>query len=184
MIFSRILKVILISFVAFVCIVPLTIIGVAIGVPAIREWQNQHLITVIEDGQYRFDNTRQLTGSYKQRNFFYWSPKQLSEVKQFYNDLTTSSFVLVDDPNASWLITALKDSKIIEYPTRNVKQLPTDFCDYQEVFACVSVVLFDASQSNLSIVLDSLYSLSINEKQSFPTSGTLIVFSYFIPDFS
>lgn len=173
---KRVLKLIIILLVLFVCILP---IGFLIGIPIIQDWQTQRSIVVVDGAQYILDNNIRYNGNIRQKNLYYWSSKPLSEVQQFYQDFTITPFKEVNSYNDHWLIAAWKGSKITENPIRKVGELHGDFCDYDEVFDCVSITLFDASQSSLSTILQGMYNM--NEIEQIPHSGTLIVFSYYIP---
>ena len=80
---------------------------------------------------------------------------------------------------ARWFVAAWKGSKINENPIG--KGSPSDLCDYNNAFGCMSIALFDTEQSSLSGILGGIYNNPINEIQSLPRSGTLIVLATLYP---
>jgi hypothetical protein len=182
LILKRLLLFIVILPFVLICAVPIAFIGVVIVVPAISGWQTERSIIVVDDAKYVFSNELQFSGSYKQRSLYYQSSKPLSEIKQFYQGFTMAPFVEVYSQDNYWLIAAWKGSKINE--NRIGKGSPSDICAYNRPFDCMSITLFDVSQSSLLSILGSLYNSPSNEIQSLAHSGTLIVFSYYIPDYS
>lgn len=180
---SHVIAIVLSLLGLFICGLPLALFGYVVGVPFIRDWQVQRSITVIDGAQYLFDDTRQVTGNYKQKSFYYWTARETLEVATFYERYTITPFIEVNSDNAWWLISSWKESEITENPVRLQVYLPSDLCDYQNVFNCMSVVLFDARQISTVSTLKSIYSTPQNQIELLPNSGTLIVFSYSIPDF-
>jgi hypothetical protein len=147
----------------------------------IKDWQIQHSVMIVEGAEHIFDSTRQVSGNYQQKNLYYWSSAQLLEIRQFYEEFTITPFVEVNSNNTSWLIAALKGSDVIKNPIRPM-YIHTDFCYYRNVLSCISIALFDVGQPLLSDSLRSTYSTPLDEIQRIPGSGTLIIFSYNIPD--
>jgi hypothetical protein len=180
---KRVLQLFIVFLGVVICVAPIALMGFMIGVPIIRDWQVQRSIVVVEGAEYLFDNARQFGGNYKQKNFFYWSRRPITEIRQFYQSFTTAPFIEVNSYDARWLISAWKGSVLLENPIRDV-YIHTDLCDYHEVFECMSIALIDGSQLSLPNILQNMYSNSVDDIQSLPNGGTLIVFSYNIPDLS
>lgn len=174
-----ILRIVTVFLVLFACVLP---IALFIGVPIVREWRIQQSIKVPDGAKYMFDNLRQYSGSYKQKNLYYWSEKSIPEARQYYQDFTKNPLIEVNSNNESWFIAAWEGSKTIENPVRKVTQLSADLCDYREVFDCMTVMLFDAAQPSLPNILRGMFDNKSDVIQSLSNAGTLIVFSYYIPD--
>lgn len=167
----------------FIIIMPIVIVLAAVvsTFSVVRDWQLQWSIPIVDGAKRLFDSTWQFGGNYKQKSLYYWSPQEVAEIKQFYQDFTLTPFVENDSDGESWMIAALKGSKLRTDPYRQ-PYIHTDLCDYTEVFACTTISLFDVKHAALSHMLQGMYSLSESKIQALPTSGTLIVFTYNIPD--
>ncbi len=184
MIAKRLLQIAVFAFFMFICGLPIIFFGLIIGVPAIQEWHIQHTIIVDEPSQYLFDNAKQFSGSYQQRSFYYWSPKQIPEIKSFYADFIVKPFTDFDSYDAHWSIAAWENSKINDTPVSDRMSLPAELCNYHEVFECMSIAVFDTNQQSLPMTLAGIYDAAEHKVEALPKNGTLIVFSYFIWDFS
>jgi hypothetical protein len=181
---ESVLRLVFVLLGVFVCAVPSALIGFAFGIPLVRDWQIQRSIVLAEGSRYILDNTRQQTGNYQQKNLLYWNPGSISDIEKFYENLTVAPFLDVLSYDERWLIAAWNGSDIIKEPIRRSVSIHTDLCDYRVVFDCMSIALFDTNDVQLPNIINRLYSSYENEIQELPNNGTLIVFSYNIPDMS
>ncbi|MBN8638367.1 MAG: hypothetical protein J0M07_23850 [Anaerolineae bacterium] len=154
------------------CAAPLITCGFVVIDPFVRESQLKQSLQIIAGAQHLFEETTQFSGSFQQRSLFYWSPQPLAEVQRFYQDFATP-FATVDGTDSSWLIAAWRNSITIDDPIRPIA-LPSDICDYHQPYRCISLILLDAN--------GSVRPFWNEEREALPESGTLIIFTYYVPD--
>ena len=163
----------------FICAIPTVFLGSLFGIPAIRELQVRQSIVVPEGAQYLFDNTRPQSGSYSQRNIYFWSLEQVFDLKEYYQNFT-ASFVDAGSNDMHWSIAAWNTSDTIE-PTGRGIYIHTDLCDYRNVFDCLSITILENNQSSVEFTLQSVFGLEPEKIPSIPSGGTLLVFTYTVP---
>ena len=176
---KKLLEFIVITVAILICVIPILFAGMFLGVPIIRDWQVKQSLVVIEDAEQLFENTRRLTGSYSQRNIYYWTPQDVSELRGYYQEFT-NPFVDVSSNDRDWIIAAWKTSNVKEFSDRGV-YIHTDLCEYRETFNCLSIVIIDSRQIDIGAILQGMFGLTPDKLASIPGRGTLIIFTYTIP---
>jgi len=165
-----------------VCAAPFCLL---LGIP--QEWRTRQGLAVMEGAEYLFEDLSLYGGSTSLRSLYYWIDAPTDEVQNYYERFTTG-LIQSGDEYGTWAIGLMGQDNTQPTPNDHTYSIHGSLCSYRDRYDCVSVALVDVSQPKF-------YRLAVSSGTQFrrsepppafatlPGHGTLIIYSYYVPDY-
>ena len=162
--------------------------GFLFVLPQLREWSIRQQFSLIDGGSWVMEESARYGANVAQASVYYWIDKPLSEVRTYYQSLTTP-FQKSGDDFGEWEIALIRRGNT-GFATLNA--LPRSIshgslCHDRPTYDCLTVALVSADQSERHAV--GAMSPSSFRRSSEPAAlaelprrGTIIIYSYDVPD--